>query len=155
MQTTVYAVRAELVSRFTTYLAGLPKPPPVFYTDPDENALERFVCVGSAPNGVRRTVKRMPHDITSSTDEEYELTIVLWSLVRGRHTAAASQQAAEEVASWFEALSIGLRTSQDAWTLGGLVTTATFGDYTPEDYSLHEGRASRIDATVSITAARI
>lgn len=157
MQTTVYAVRDELVTRFTGYVAGMTDPPPVYFGHPGKQTLgDRYVSVGSTVAEVGREVRRLPHDANASTDERYELQVVLWSLIRGRQDSDASRQAALDVVEMFDALSLGLRSSQDDWSLGGLVTTATFGSYTPDDYvDLNEGRASQIAASVAIHAARI
>lgn len=157
MQTTVYAVREELVARFTTYVAGMTNPPKVYFGNPGKpDVSSRYVAVGSTDGAVEREVRRMPHDLSTSTDERYSLQVVIWRLVQGRHDAAATKAAAQDVVAIFDALSAGLRGSQDDWSLGGLVTSATFGSYIPDDYDdQKEGRASQIAASVAIHAARI
>lgn len=148
------AVRAALVARFEATLNG-ETDPPVTYGDPGRQVPPRYVAVASTTGPVTHAIKRLPHDATTSVDEDYGLEVVFWSLVKNQNTPQAGQQAAEDVWEIARRLDESLRASIDAYTLGGLVTWAYFSEFVPDDFTLSEGRASQIVATVTVKAARI
>lgn len=148
---TVPAVRAALVARHRAALtaAGLPDVA-VTYGQPGPEIPSAFVAV-SASDGVTRTVKRMPNRVTGSSDETYDLKVVLWVSTTG-FTSDAQQAVTERVWSIAAVLEADLRTDP---TLGGAVLTALYRSFDDDDYYLTEGRAAQLVGTVAVTAVRV
>lgn len=153
--TTVPSVRAALVTRLSTLVFTEGDAAPVVsYGDPGRDIADRFVAVASAEDH-ERSIRRLPHDLHSSVDEDYVMQVVLWSLVRNRNDGDAQRQAVEDVYGWAQRIDLHLRGGQEAWTLGGLVTWCVVKSLEAEDFTLAEGRASQITVRLEVKAARI
>lgn len=161
MFSTVPAVRVGLFDLFTAELAqdGDPR---VLYSDGRDDG-DFFVKVGTTTgNGSERTIRRMPHDLSSSVNETYAVEVFVYRLLRGRNDSAATRQACDQVFAVMERLDLALRRDYRLETVTApqpngqpLITVAHFGDFLSTDYALQEGRATDIVATVTVTAARI
>lgn len=154
---TVPTVRAALVDRFTTILrAAGDADTAVTYGEPGGEVPYRYVAVGATmDSGASRDPVRMTRNATGGSDETYAIAAVIWCLAPGQYDNATHQGLVES--GWLVAarLEAGLRASREAWTLGGLVTTAQLTDYDDADFLLDEGRAVEIVCRVSILAARV
>lgn len=159
MFSTIPAVRVALVDLFTATL-NLTDDPPVVYGAPAREVPEEYVVVGSVVDPVDRSIARLPHNTTSSMNEDYGLRVQCRVLARSRNDVDAQRDTFERNFALMARLDTELRKQQDGagqqgWRLNGLVTWAYFGTLELAEGPLHEGWESVITATVVVKAARI
>lgn len=154
------AVRDALVARIPGFLVDAPVDADhpqwkVTYGDPGKSIPERYVAVGTPAEPIEHSIKRLPHDLDSSVDEDYTIEVVIWRLVRSRNDPDAQRIAVLDVHDLAKRIDTGLRTSQAAWTLDDLVTHCYVARLTPDDFTLSEGRASQLVLGIDVRASRI
>lgn len=159
MFSTVPAVRVALVDLFAAALSE-PTDPKVFYGHPGQQIPDRYVAVGSAIDPVERTIRRFPHNTTSSVDENY--TVVVQVRIKARGQGPAAQRAVfEECYSLADRMDQALRADYRLESVAQaddgspLVTSAHMTNLDLAEGPLHEGWESVITATVAIKAAGI